>query len=342
MNKLKELKFEAVMFMALLAIIGMAYFYYESTLSKNTPDYAAAEAFQSIETRNIRLFRKRVDVNSIANSVVNNAFNDSELFPQDVTDKLQGSLGGKLLSLIKPSLVNLFADQMEDYIETGKLADDDHEDMPQILEELWVDLVGLDPSTTFTLEKVSTRKDKATAFVNMYRADLEQVATIEAMLSKIDGTWKVISIQNLNPILQNFKELLTLQKEKRNVEIRIEMLEALKPVTIQLTKSEQPWPQNTQAYLELGFENTTDKDIIGFSYQVVFAKTAGGILKELPFDDVEFIAAKQLFEKTISINLDANSVIDAEIFNTPTDAITLQVTPISITFADETSLSLEK
>ena len=96
---------------AALALVGFEYWW------RGTPPYSLAQIGRAVQTHDLQLFRKHVDLRSVANRMIDDAI---------VRNKgaADYALGQGMVELLRPRIVESFEAQIERFVETGQFPDD--------------------------------------------------------------------------------------------------------------------------------------------------------------------------------------------------------------------------
>ena len=106
---------------ALIIILLICYFGY--SYWTRTPKYSLYQIAKAIQHHDIELFNKHVDVNTVANRLIDDliisAPKQKEEEETSEWGKMGQELGKGLINLMKPRLAEIMKEQIEKYIETG-------------------------------------------------------------------------------------------------------------------------------------------------------------------------------------------------------------------------------
>lgn len=102
-------------FFIVLVAVGLVAFEY---WWRGTPEYSLIQIGKATETHDIHLFRKHVDLRSIANRMMD------DLFIEQQRQAQSNAFGQGVLEVFRPRLLQSFEAQVERFVETGQLNDD--------------------------------------------------------------------------------------------------------------------------------------------------------------------------------------------------------------------------
>lgn len=100
-------------FIACVALVFVGFEYWW----RGTPPYSVKQIGKAVQTHDLQLFRKHVDLRSVGNRMIDDA----------MSQKKQGestALGQGLVEILRPRIVEAFESQIERFVETGKFQDD--------------------------------------------------------------------------------------------------------------------------------------------------------------------------------------------------------------------------
>ena len=116
----KRIVFPAVLIIIVLlaAYVGYEYWW------KRTPEYSLGQIAKAVETHDLDLFRKHVDLDSVVNRLIDDAlsasYTEMEKKPVQGYEGFGRELGKGLIQLFKPRLAEMFKQQIEKFVETGR------------------------------------------------------------------------------------------------------------------------------------------------------------------------------------------------------------------------------
>lgn len=178
----------AVALMAIGTIaVGLAGFEY---WRRGQPEYSINRIGVAIETHDLQLFRKHVDVRSITSRLIDDLTRQSA---NDNTSNLSMAMAG----LLKPQLANHMSDQIERFVETGTFEGRDKAGADKTVEMLHDEFAGrLGPLTSKQYEgNVATLE----LTVNP-RNEKERAVTLGLKMRRTDdGYWQLMEVSLPGP-----------------------------------------------------------------------------------------------------------------------------------------------
>tara|TARA_B100001013_G_scaffold303502_1_gene205678 strand:- start:251 stop:895 length:645 start_codon:yes stop_codon:yes gene_type:complete len=186
---------------------------------KSTPEYSLLQIKAAIDTKDVYLFKKYVDLETIVERSVDVALERSLENMEEKKDENifldTSSFAKGLVKLMKPSIVNGLVNKVEKYVE-GK------ENLNKRLvknDRTITALQDLDLSSKRNMlnngKKKYLKKDRKAARLGMEFQDKDgEIIQIELKLRKYEDYWRVTEIANLSELVDHFfpKELDSLFK----------------------------------------------------------------------------------------------------------------------------------
>ena len=84
---------------------------------RGTPPYSVSQIGRAIETHDLQLFRRRVDVRSVVNRMMDDMMKEEK-------QSESSALGQSLVELLRPRIVEAFEAQVERFVESGQFQED--------------------------------------------------------------------------------------------------------------------------------------------------------------------------------------------------------------------------
>jgi hypothetical protein len=175
---------------------------------KKTPQYSLQQVATSIQSHDLELFKKHVDLDSLLNRFMDDAFEqakkENEKKKTNAFEAMGQQLGEGLIQLFKPRLVEMLKLQIEKYVETGtieKAAKGKSEpplSVEQIKEKLGDNFRGI--------KDVRTEGKISVVDIELFDKDKNQTRIIGLkMREKEGGYWQLIEIANFSDFLKEEK-----------------------------------------------------------------------------------------------------------------------------------------
>src|SRR5688500_7682647 len=101
----------ALLFVLMIVVVVAAAFEY---WWRGTPRYSVAKIGEAIETHDLELFRKHVDLRSVGNRLIDDMMNGPK------QEAAGTALGQSMVEILRPRIVEAFESQIERFVETGQ------------------------------------------------------------------------------------------------------------------------------------------------------------------------------------------------------------------------------
>ena len=185
-----------------IAVTGYAGYIYWT----KTPTYALTQVAVAAESRDVALFHRYVNVETVASRAVDvlldSLMEEMESEPRSGFEAIGQAFGVGLIKLMKPRLVQEAKQQIDQSIEAGTfkpLGTATASDSKASLDKIRVSV-----GTTFRGVRSVERDGKiAIATVDMEREDAHDDRVLKLMLrQEQDGHWQVVEIYNLSELLE--------------------------------------------------------------------------------------------------------------------------------------------
>lgn len=168
------------------------------------PAKVLGQAIAAVKTQDVRSFEARVDVASVATSVVNQLLN--------VPEAGNGLMAAKMTAFVKPGLAEALKDEV--LVAVGGEALDDSGNT--LLGKLWHALGG--ENARFGVPHVAQQDDRlAVAELPLMRPDLSLNLPLQVVLTQTvaqDG-WQVVDVPNLADVLTTIADAERMRDERR-------------------------------------------------------------------------------------------------------------------------------
>ena len=191
--------------LGIIAIVGYAGFNYWKTL----PEYSLLQIQEAIETKDVYLFKKYVDVENILEHGIDDILEAAIKESKDSLEEdslFDTSLFAKgMVELIKPAAISYLRKEIDKYIE------EENNNKKVIDKTIEVPILGGFDSTKFKSSLGSARMSYLTKENKVALLGLEFVgedgdnSVIEFRLRKYEDFWRITEMTNLEEILGNLQ-----------------------------------------------------------------------------------------------------------------------------------------
>lgn len=196
-----------IMGVSLVAVSSFGYNYWTST-----PEYSLIQIKKSIDTHNISLFQKHVDIDSVVNRAVDvligQVLDESIDSDSSGLEALGASLAAGMVMLMKPKIVEYATSKIVHFIEEGKGPQKADQ---QSAKEAQKTLSGVESffSNHKEIKQSYLKKQENIAYLGIQRFDekLKDVITLEFKLRKMDGYWQLVEVSNLEVMMSRIETL---------------------------------------------------------------------------------------------------------------------------------------
>jgi hypothetical protein len=326
---------------SILAVILIAAYFAYSYWTK-TPEYSLAQITKSIQSHDVELFNKHVEVNTLASRLIDDmmsaATKKEETDEANAWSNLGQELGKGLLNLMKPRLTEIFKEQIEKYIETGDFGKTESEQT----KEASLSLPELQKKfgKNFTGVKYSKKEGKiALVGIGLLNDRFEKELTLELkMREKEGGYWQLVEFANVPTLLNELQQLEQAKLDEINRPIREKMNLAISAVSIKKRSSSDSWGISRKVAVSILLKNASSVAVKSFVAELQFRDLNDKLMK----------AFKLSYERPIAANstqsgyweLDINQFLSGEnlVYQTPESQMKYTFTPVEVVLADGSEL----
>lgn len=293
-----------------------------------TPDKALAQALGAVVGHDVSRFEERVDVGSVASSVVNQTFSAPQLdvaaLPPELREQLlhgqNGDLASRMNAAIKPGLAENLRDEILEAVKTGKLKDNDGD----LLAKLWRDLGG-NSLQAGAPRIVNADAHGALAEVPLRRTDLGLTLPLQVVLTRGAEGWQVVDIPNLAAVLDGMvsAETAKLQSQRgpvpQDVAGRVEVSNVLKA---------KGMSRGGSLMVTMTVRNAGDVALRDVQLSVAFGDAAGQPMKSTIVTLDGVLGAGQAREQTWAVPVDRSRAAERYVADLPLSALSVKVVPV--------------
>lgn len=327
----------------IIIVLLVGYFGY--SYWTKTPKYALGQISKAIETHDVELFNKHVDVNTLSSrlidDIITGSMNQNEQEQENNWSKLGQELGKGLVNLMKPRLTEMVKEQMEKYIETGDFgkpkeesASDNSFSFPEIQKRFGKNFTGLK----------YTKQEGKIAIVGVgilnERFNKELILELK-MREKEGGYWQLVEFANVPSLIKESKKLEQDKLDQINKPIKEQMAQALAAVWIKKSSSASEYGYDRKVIIRMLLKNGSSTLVKSFTAEVQCLNTEQRLIKKLILSMDTPLPANS--SQTGTWTIDANMFIkeDMTLFETPESQLIFVFVPQSIVQSNGNELKLK-
>lgn len=296
-----------------LAMVGIIFWVGRGTPE---PDTVLAQAMAAVRNNDVRTFETRVDVASVATSVVNQMFNVPN----------QDGIAAKMTAFAKPGLADGLKDEILVAVQGERLDDSGN----TLLGRLWHALG--ERNVRFGAPMIARKDERvAVAEVPLIRQDLGLTLPLQVELTR-DGEgadWQVTDITNLAPVLDSIGEAERVLAERRMRAAQAAATPAgmadIRVESVKKAKDSSAGSSNIIVSMVLANVGTlAAKDV---PLDVAFGDAAGQPMMTTRVTLEGDLAAGARREQVWSVPIDRARAAERYVADLPLSALTVTVTP---------------
>lgn len=308
-----------------------------------TPQYALQQIVKAVETHDVELFRKYVDVNTVASRFIGDMMDSVTQDEEsgDEASELGKNFGKGLVNLMKPRLTEIIAEQLDKYVETGDLGKSAQADKKEAISLTEVqDRIG---KHIRDLKYVKKEGKIAIAGIGIYNEKFQKELTLELKLREKDGGyWQLVELSNFGSMLQEINSLSKAKLDDLNRPAKDKMAQALTVSSIRKTQETDEHGFSQKVFVTIAINNSLPIAVSGFEADLQITDISGRTLKKISLRSDQPIPGSG--NKSASWTIPTNKYIskEASLYNTPEGQLKFQFSPSSVSFTDGTMLQLKK
>ncbi|SDN81394.1 DUF2939 domain-containing protein [Pseudomonas jinjuensis] len=338
----------ALVAVGLLAAMAGGFYYYTTT-----PSYSVLQIRESVESHDVALFEKHVDVDTLFNRLIDDVMAQqlakSAGGEKDAWGKLGSAIGAGMVQMIKPTLVSGLKSSTLQYIETGDLSKQGSPTagptLPAGGATEKASLHGM--AANFGMEEgqvldyqIEQRGKVAMVTVPYRNEELDLPLQMQFTLRDQGGYWQLVQFNNAAELISTIE-----QEQQRRLVAANSRIEAELGSRVQFVGSEKhneadKWEINKKVYLGVAFESMSDQPLKGWTgtlevldadLQPYFAFNANG-----EFDQ----PLARGMRETMVWKVDINQFMDGhkELWAAPEGKLNVRVKTSLVRFDDGTSI----
>jgi len=326
-----------IFFVVLLASGGGAGYYYWTS----TPEYSLLQIRAAVETHNIELFNKHVDVESVISRGVDVVMEDS--ISEATTSEASGmeafgkSMAAGMIAMMKPKIVEYATNKIEMAIEGRPVV----ADKSATGEVNPFENVETFFSASNDLKQAYLKKDEHIAYLGLERFDkkLNDTLTLEFKLRKFSGYWQVVEVSNLKAMFERTETLKTKRLTEINLPIQ-ERIDALVNVIHAGKENLEINRWSKKVKIDITVINNSGEMLSGFQFVCELLDEQFNVIRSLNLNINEVSSEK---EETYVWELDTNRFKseDKVLLDMPDGPIVHVVKVNSLTLANGETLAIK-
>lgn len=285
---------------ALSALFGFSYLYWQHQGTNSTPKTLVVQAMTAAQKGDLSQFEAVVDVPSLADYIVTNAY--KEAFKN--TDNIESIDSLSMLQQMAPDLKKAIAVQIRDIVSNPKQRDllTPWQQNLSFVERIWSETLGSE-EVVYKI-KLKNTDDKPYVSLEMsFPENPERIYNLVIGFKETDEGLKLASLPNLAQFLASFEPLRKEREKFYKARIEQQIKESLKITTTEPSASEGSWGEGRNIFVGIGLENLTEETIIQIKGDIVL-KRGVQYIKAQQILDTDPIAPAQLVEKTYNIHFE--------------------------------------
>lgn len=311
-----------------------------------TPQYSLSQIKHAVDTHDVALFERHVDVDSVVGRFIDDimVYSTPELQPDNGAEAMGSALAEGLVQLMKPKLVEIARDQVVRFVEDGSAG------MASVKPRAGAGVTDMDlkkaskgllaPGQIGTVAYVRAEGKIALVGMTIHNDDLDQDVVLELKLRDMDGYWRLVEVSNVPQLLAELDALRAKRVEEANMPIR-QQIDAVASVESARKKSSRSrWSFSRTVGVEASVRNLSTRPISALAGTMTFTDAAGGKLHSAGVKAEVAIGPAEV--DILRWDFDA-SPFDAEwtrVYEPADDAVRVTVDIRHVRFPDGTELKL--
>lgn len=317
-------------------VVGVAFKY---TSPKSSPELSFNNAWEGLRQNSITKVESSVDIQALSTNIIDQLFKQPAKQEAGMLEQLEGWAERKYASFIRPEMVKSLGNQMVRFISLGSFGKTEKD---AILSKLKNEILGdngyFKPAINFSVKGM-----EATADLPIIRSDINAEFSLKLMFAKKDESWFLVSIPNLNLVLEDLEKLRLRKIQLQNDEIQAEFQKTIKVISMHKSSGITKWGVGNAVIIQGSFENISNKDIKFFDAKVdVINSTTSETLKTVSISDSDILKTGGISEKSWPMIVNPLQENDTLIYELPSQGIALKVRFSKIVFADGSVIELLK
>lgn len=294
------------------------------------PAKVLAQAMGAAVTKDVGTFEERVDVASVASSVVNQTFSAPQLdiaaLPPELREQIlhgsqTGDLAARMNAYIKPGLAENLRDEILQAVKEGRIAQTDG----ALLPKLWRDMGGKDLRIGAP-RVMAGDAHMAMAEVPLHRADLALTLPLQVVLSHTADGWQVVDVPNMAAVLDGMSRAET--AKARGATRSAAAPAALDGVQVSNLSKAKGTTVAGSLMVSMVVRNAGSTPLRDVQLKVDFGDAAGQPMKSAIVTLDGVLGAGRSREQTWAVPVDRSRAVERYVADLPLSALSVKVTVV--------------
>ncbi len=323
-----------VMVIGVLLISGAGYWYWTTT-----PQYSLRCIGKSIKQHDLAIFKKYVDVDSMANRAVNQLIDvymdDPEIGDDNINELAQG-----VVEVLKSQLVKLFTNEIESFVESGEFeANEDSEGEGISPNELW-NKAGSKSANLIGISNVKKEGKIAVVGMKIQLPEYNSEIVLDLKMRDRGNYWQLVEISNIGDAVKKLDKLEKDKLDKLNKPIQ----DSLNKIVDFKSTAEEGFSDDwgIDQYIDYTFDLSINgkEPVIKIDTEFqIWDNTGSLLLQETPVFEGNWAPG---WTGQLSFRKDINYFIDEEsqLWEIPTDQLNVEIRPTGVTYASGKKIEL--
>ena len=345
---MKKRLFIGILIIVTLAVISIIYFHF-----RQSPKSSFLQIRRAIETHDLNLFNKYVDLQSLSKSLVEQIvtysiekqereMEEAENEWEELGAKMGKELAKGFVNLLKPALIALVSKQIATYVEKGSIELFNSSKEGKIMDEIVLNKFenGKINFTGFEYEK----RDNNIALlgVGLFHKEYNTKLVLEVKFRKTDGYWKVLEITNFYDIIKKLDELEHERIEKLNEQITEQINRNLVVESIhKFSRVVDFWGFDKRVVFKINFKNVGDKIVDEYSAIVKCRNENGRLLKRFNVVIGDDLKPGQVLSVVREFDVNIFIQTETKLYDTPSENLYFDIRIPYVKFEDGSELKLQ-
>jgi len=286
-----------LIFVSILFLLGGGWFAY--TYWKGTPEYSLMQIKRAVESHDVALFERHVDVDSLiqraVDSVMAQSLSGIETNGSGI-EALGGAIAAGMIAMVKPKIVDYTKTKLIMAVEGGQpLSDEsDQSGVAAAAASKFESVFG----NSFDLDNYEILKDGHIAYLYVTRFDEElgEDLTLKFKMREMKGYWQVIEASNLKELMSTTEKLRKTRLSEVNALVEARMKNILAITDIKLRSSKETYSRAVTITAKL--QNSSNEDIRESLIILEIKDNEGSIVKSARVSLTTELLAGKLQQRT--------------------------------------------
>ncbi len=322
-----------------IIVIGGGILYWRYTRS---PEYSLRQAKKAFTHHDVDLFKKYVDVENLAKSVVDQTLEtvmeDESTEPQNVWEEMGKAMAEGLLWAMKPRLVESIQELIIKSVETGRV--EVKKGKKEIAAIVPGNLFNTNQSTLNRLVYVKREGKLAYAGIEVRLSSYDTLLTLEIKMRNKGNHWQISEITNWDDILQQIEKL----EERRIAALNKPIIDKMENILAVTDIKKRTWVDmfgiDRKVLFKITFKNKGEKPIDEYEVVLTIKTKDGREIKKISIRGDKDLPPGGRSGGVWAIRVFDES--DEQLFSMPQNKLQISVEIQRIKFTDGEELKLHK